>query len=305
MIPVLVGPTASGKTAVAHAAAALAAIEIISADSRQIYRGLDVGTAKPPPRERSAYIYHGLDLVEPAERYAAGRFARDAAGWLQSALARGHLPVVVGGTGFYLRALFDGLFEEPPLDDERRARLQRALRELPAEERLRWVHRLDPGYAGGRNTQRSSRALEIALLTGRPLSALQREAPTAGAAAALYFRIAIPRAMLHQRIEQRTRAMLAGGLIDEVRGLLQRGVPAGAPGLTSVGYREVIQHLEGRLSFVRLEQAIIEGTRQYARRQETWFRHQLPPGTMVLDGTLPAAALAAELLSRYRAASCA
>lgn len=304
MIPVLVGPTASGKTAIAHAVARLADIDIIAADSRTVYLGLDVGTAKPSPADRAAYIYHGLDLVEPTERYAAGKFARDAAGWLQAALAAGRLPLVVGGTGFYLRALFEGLFEEPPLDDERRERLQAVLRRMPPEERLRWVRRLDEGYTGGRNTQRSSRALEVALLAGHSLSALQRAAPTPGARPAQYFRIEIPRGLLHERIARRAAEMLRAGLVDEVRGALARGVPHDAPGLTGVGYREVVQHLEGRLPAAGLEEAITQATRQYAKRQETWFRHQLPDGTMVLDGTQPPDVLAAELLSGYRAATC-
>ena len=304
MIPVLVGPTASGKTAVAHAVARLADVDIIAADSRTIYRGLDIGTAKPSAAERAAFRYHGLDLVEPQERYAAGRFARDAACWLQVALVAGRLPLVVGGTGFYLRALFEGLFDEPPLDDDRRERLQVVLRRLPAEERLRWVHRLDAGYTGGRNAQRSSRALEVALLTGRSLSALQRAAPTPGAAPARYFRIEVPRGVLHERIAQRGAEMLRAGLLDEVRAALDRGVPQDAPGLTGVGYREAVLHLEGKLPAAQLEQAIVQATRQYAKRQETWFRHQLPAGTEVLDGTLSPDVLASQLLSGYRAATC-
>lgn len=302
MIPVLVGPTASGKTAVAHAFARLLPAELVSADSRQVYRRLDIGTAKPPAAERAAIPYHGLDVVDPTARYAAGRFARDAGIWLADIESRGRLPLVVGGTGLYIRALFEGLFEEPPLDVPRRSRLQQALGLLPRDALERWARRLDAGYTGGPNAQRASRAVEIALLTGRPLSALQRERPVVPAAAAWYARLSLPREQLHARIESRTRAMLQAGFIDEVREELRRGTPEDAPGLTGVGYREVIRHIAGALPFGRLEEEIVVATRRYAKRQETWFRHQLPADTLVLDATLPAEALAAALLSGYRAA---
>lgn len=300
--PVLVGPTASGKTAVAHAVARVLPVGILSADSRQVYRRLDIGTAKPTAADRSAFLYHGLDVVEPHQTYAAGRFARDAGGWIAAIEGLGRLPLVVGGTGFYLRALFEGLFEEPPLDAGRRAALRTALRALSAEERQRWATRLDPGYRGGRNAQRAARAIEISLLAGRPLSALQREHPSRPAARPWYARLTLPRELLQRRIETRTRDMLKAGFIDEVREELRRGTPGNAPGLTGVGYREVIRHLAGELPFGRLEEAIVVATRQYAKRQETWFRHQLPDGVLVLDGTQPPDALAAAVLSGYRAA---
>jgi len=302
MVPVLVGPTASGKTAVAHAIARQLPTGIVSADSRQIYRRLDIGTAKPSAAERSSFLYYGLDVVEPDASYAAGRFARDAGAWLGEIAAQGRLPLVVGGTGFYLRALFEGLFEEPVLDGTRRARLRAALGVLSADERLRWAGRLDPEYRGGRNAQRLSRVIEISLLAGVPLSRLQREHPSRPAAAPYYARIDLPRELLQERIRLRVRDMLKAGFIDEVRAELSRGTREDAPGLTGVGYRDVIRHIAGELPFGKLEDAIVVATRQYAKRQETWFRHQLPEQVLVLDGTLPPDALAAELLSGYRAA---
>lgn len=303
MIPVLAGPTASGKSAVAHALARLHPIEIIAADSRTVYRGLDIGTAKPTKAERAAIPYHGLDLVEPAERYAAGRFAQDAAAWLAAITQRGRTPLVVGGTGFYLRALFEGLFEEPPLDATRRDRLRPVLRALGRDELARWALRLDPDYRGGRNTQRAARTVEVSLMTGRPLSRLQRQRPASGAGTPRYARLTLPREVLLERITRRTRAMLDAGLVEEVRGALAHGVSPEAPGLTGVGYREVVALFKGRLGAGDLEAAIVQATRQYAKRQETWFRHQLPADAMVLDATQPPEALASQLLSYYQCAS--
>ena len=142
-LPVLVGPTAIGKTAVALALAELLPVEVISADSRQIYRRLDIGTAKPSRRERQRVSHHGLDVVDPGERYSAGRFARDAAGWLAEAQSRGKLPALVGGTGLYIRAFVDGLFVEPALEHERRDALQHWIAGLPAPELVRWATRLE------------------------------------------------------------------------------------------------------------------------------------------------------------------
>jgi tRNA dimethylallyltransferase len=302
LIPVLVGPTAVGKTALATALAATLPMEIISADSRQIYRGLDIGTAKPGPAERASAPYHGLDLIDPAERYSAGRFARDAGGWIAGAASRGRLPVVVGGTGFYLRALFDGLFEEPDFDPARRERLRAMLDGLAPGERGRWARRLDAGFAGG-GAQRETRAIEVALLAGAPLSRLQRAAPGGpGPARAWYVLLALSREDLAQRITLRVGAMLDAGLVDEVRRALESGVPEDAPGLSGVGYPEVVDRVRGRRGAEGLPEAIATATRRYAKRQETWFRHQLTGPVMVLDGSRAPDALAQEVLTGYRAA---
>jgi tRNA dimethylallyltransferase len=299
----VVGPTASGKTAVVTALAALTDIEIVSADSRQVYRGLDVGTAKPTAAERAAAPYHGLDLVAPTERYSAGRFAREATAWIAGARARGRLPVVVGGTGFYLRALFEGLFAEPAFDPARRDRLRTRLAAMPRDALERWAERLDPGFRGG-GAQRAARAVEIALLSGRPLSALQRETPGApGGGVPWYARIVLPRALLQARIAARAEAMTAGGIIAETERLLAAGVPPGAPGLSGVGYPETVAVLEGRLPRADLAAAITAATRRYAKRQETWFRHQLRGPVLELDGREAAGALARTLLAAYRAAT--
>ncbi len=304
MRPVLVvtGATGVGKTRVATALAALAPIEIVSADSRQVYRGLDIGTAKPSAAELAAAPYHGLDLVEPAERYSAGRFAADAARWIRDIRSRGRMPVVVGGTGFYLRALFEGLFEEPPLDPERRRRLRPVLAALPRETLSCWARRLDRAFRGG-GSQRAARAVEIALLSGRPLSGLQAGPHATSGLEPFYVVLALPRAVLAERISERVRAMLAAGLVGEVRSALSAGVPAGAPGLTGVGYREVAAHLAGELEAAGLPEAIVAATRRFAQRQETWFRHQLPGNALTLDASASPEAVAREVLARYPAAA--
>ena len=175
-VPVLVGPTAVGKTAVACALAEHWPITVISADSRQVYRGLDIGTAKPTPDVLEQVPHVGLDVVDPGERYSAGRFARDATRWLVE-IGPSRLPVVVGGTGFYVRALADGLFREPPIDA--RAREKFRVWAANADALGAWAARLDPEYRGG-GRQRASRTVEVALLTGRPLSTWQQEAKAEG-----------------------------------------------------------------------------------------------------------------------------
>ncbi|MFQ6047168.1 MAG: tRNA (adenosine(37)-N6)-dimethylallyltransferase MiaA [Gemmatimonadales bacterium] len=271
LIPVIVGPTAAGKTAVALALAPYWPLVVISADSRQVYRGLDIGTGKPTVAEREAVPHYGIDIVDPGESYSAGRFARDAAQWL-SEISPDAMPVVVGGTGFYVRALADGLFREPPMDSERRKSFRRWSRSVRGLGR--WAVRLDPAYSGG-GRQRAARTVEVALLTGRPLSWWQREAKAEGAMRPWYVRLTLPRAVLHRRIEERSALMLRNGMVNEVRALLERGVAQDAPGLDAVGYREVVRHLAGELPKERLHEAIAAATRRYAKRQETWFRHQL------------------------------
>jgi len=307
LTPVLVGPTAVGKTAVAGALAALAPITVLSADARQVYRGLDIGTAKPDRALQGRVPHVGLDLVDPGERYSAGRFARDAAVWLAEIRAAGRLPVVVGGTGFYVRALADGLFREPPLDPNRRERLRGWTASLTAPELARWAGRLDGRFqAGGR--QRAARAVEVALLTGQALSWWQREARETGVMRPWYIHLTLPRDALRRRIADRVDGMLAAGLVEEVRGLLARGVPRDAAGLDGVGYREVLAMVQGRLPEAELREAIAAGTRRYAKRQETWFRNQLGPRDAVrgerevwtLDATEKPEMLAGKILARWR-----
>jgi len=298
-LPVLIGPTAIGKTAVAVALAAHLPVEVISADSRQIYRRLDIGTAKPTRRERQRVFHHGVDIVDPGERYSAGRYAREASAWLKEVRARGSLPVVVGGTGLYVRALAEGLFVEPPLDVDRRRSLEHWIGGLTGPELVRWAGRLDPGFAGG-GRQRATRAIEIALLTGHPLSAWHVRARGAGRLAPWYVRLTAPRTVLHERIRVRAEEMLRRGLIEEVAAVLSEGHPPDAPGLDGVGVREAVDYLHGRRTRESVADAIVVSTRQYAKRQETWFRHQLRGPVLTLDATKPADEVAEEIAQRWK-----
>ena len=290
----LVGPTGIGKTAVALALTKHWPLEVISADSRQVYRGLDIATAKPTARELARVPHHGLDLVAPGERYSAGRFARDAAAAVAEIQGRGCMPVVVGGTGLYVRALAEGLFHEPVLDPERRRRLDAWLARLDPLELVRWAGRLDPGFAGG-GRQRAQRAIEIALLSGRPLTHWQRAARAARSIDPWYVVLSAPRAVLHRRIESRAREMVQRGLLGEVAAVLADGARPGTPGLDGVGVREAVDVLTGRRAQDDLVADMVIGTRQYAKRQETWFRHQLAGERITLDATRGPEELAAEI----------
>lgn len=299
LTPVIVGPTGVGKTAVAVELATLRPITVISADARQLYRGLDIGTAKPGPDVLAQVPHRGLDLLEPGERYSAGRFAREAAAWVAESRAQGRTPVVVGGTGLYIRALADGLFNEPVLDPERRERLRGWSSHLESGELVRWAGRLDVRFPGG-GRQRAARAVEVALLTGRALSWWQREARASGVLRPWYIHLTMPREVLHRRLAARVDQMLAAGLVDEVRRALDRGIPSDAPGLDGIGYREVVAMLEGSLPEPLLRDAILASTRQYAKRQDTWFRNQLRESQVwTINATNSPAWTAGAILERW------
>jgi len=272
----LVGPTASGKTSLALDLAARLDAEIVSADSRQIYRGLDVGTAKPTAAERARVPHHGLDLIEPDEPFDAARYRDAALAAIAGVYARGHAVLVVGGTGLYLRALRFGLCPAPP----RVPRLRHVLHAWAAREGVPALHHrlalVDPVAAGrihGNDAVRIVRALEVALTTGRRLSDWQRthgfHAPTFDA---LVIGLAVPPARLAERIAARVDAMLAGGWLDEVRALVARGHPADAPVWRTLGYGDMRAVVEGRTTLAAARAACILATRRYAKRQRTWFR---------------------------------
>ncbi len=299
-VPVVVGPTAVGKTAVAIALAAYLPVEVISADSRQIYRRLDIGTAKPTRRERARVPHHGLDVVEPGFRYSAGQFARDAARWVEEIRNRGRLPLVVGGTGLYIRALAEGLFHEPHLEPARRRSLDAFTARLEPLELLRWAGRLDPGFSGG-GRQRAARAIEIALLTGRPLSHWQAAAKASAAVDPWYVVLTVPRPVLQQRIARRAEEMVRRGLIEEVAAVLAEGHRADAPGLDGIGIREAVEYLHGQRPREEVAETIAVATRQYAKRQQTWFRHQLRGQAIVtLDASRAAERLAEEIAALWQ-----
>jgi tRNA dimethylallyltransferase len=302
---VLTGPTASGKTALALEVAGRIGGEVISVDSRQVYRGMDIGTAKATTEERGRVPHHGLDLVDPGTRYSAGRFARDARRWIAEIRGRGGIPILAGGTGFFIRALTNPLFREPELDPGRREGLRTFLEALPEERMMDWLAVLDPAgegrlrTAGGR--QRILRALEVVLLSGRPLGWWQRHEPAGETPLhAVIFVLDLPRPTLYERINRRVDLMFEAGLVEEVRRLMAQGYGPDAPGMSATGYPETRALLRGELDEDEARDRIRRATRRYARRQLTWFRHQLPPGAVWLDATRPMSELADEVVTRWQ-----
>jgi tRNA dimethylallyltransferase len=275
---VLTGPTGTGKSEWAVRAAEQQPIEIVSVDSAMVYRGLDLGTAKPSRALRARIPHHLIDICDATERYSAGQFVTDAAGRIIEIHARGHIPLLVGGTLLYLRALVSGLARLPQASAE----LRRELNERAA--RIGWaglheeLKRLDPQAAGRihpNDPQRIQRALEVCLATGRRISELQRTSPSALAPYRLRRWALVPedRAMLHARLEERFNAMMAHGFLAEVESLYRRGdLHADLPALRAVGYRQLWSHLSGALSLAEAVKRGIAATRQLAKRQLTWIR---------------------------------
>ena len=285
----LTGPTTSGKTQLSCALARILEVEIISMDSRQVYKGLDIGTDKVPDDVREQVPHHALDLVHPDERYSAGQFARDARDWIKEIIKRDRVPVLAGGTGFFLKAITEPVFSEPPLDSARLKKIRRYLSTLDYRVLAKWVENLDPVRAslaidGG--PQRMSRTIEVALLTGKPLSSWHRESPSDVAAlTGLIIQLELPREELDRRINDRVTYMVERGLVSEVRSLLEAGYTFDDPGMTATGYREIAHYLEGGQTLEEAMEEIRRNTRRYARRQLTWFRNQLPPSVCMIDAT--------------------
>ncbi|MBM3907537.1 MAG: tRNA (adenosine(37)-N6)-dimethylallyltransferase MiaA [Gemmatimonadetes bacterium] len=267
---IVCGPTGAGKSALALALAEAHGLTILSADSRQVYRGFDIGTAKPTAAERARVPHEGLDLAEPTRRFSAAAWAEHADAVLRRLGASRVL--IVGGTGLYLRALIQPLFAEPALDPARRAALAAELEAHDTATLRRWVTQVDAPRARLGRTQ-LMRALEVALLTGRRISDLHREAARGSSWRARWL-VVDPGDALHGQIEGRITAMLDAGWLDEVRALNAR-VRADAPAWNACGYGALRALLDGAGSLDTARHAILVATRQYAKRQRTWFRHQL------------------------------
>jgi len=277
---VLSGPTGAGKTDWAVRLAERAPIEIVSVDSAQVYRGLDIGTAKPTRELRARIPHHLIDICEPTESYSAGRFVADAQGSIRAIHARRKVPLLVGGTMLYLRALLHGLAELPAAAPELRAELDaRAVRlgwpALHAE-----LTKLDPEAAARiavNDSQRIQRALEVCLSAGQPISKLQRSTASPLEGWPLRYWVLAPpdRAVLHERLAQRFAAMMAAGFLDEVRALRDRGdLTARHPAMRAVGYRQLWAHLDGSYDLTEAVRRGIAATRQLAKRQLTWMRRE-------------------------------
>ncbi len=295
----LTGPTACGKTAAAMAIAAQHQVEIISVDSALVYRGMDIGTAKPSAAERAAVVHHLIDIRDPLQAYSAAEFVADASRLIEDISARGKLPLLVGGTMLYLKALQDGLDDMPPADPAVRAQLlaEAGAKGWPAlHAELAGVDALTAARLAPNDSQRISRALEVFRLTGRPLAffhqknAIKRGAayaapPRAGALISLEPE---DRAWLHERIAQRFDTMLAAGFLDEVRALRARGdLYADLPSMRCVGYRQAWEVMDGSSPMAELRDKGIAATRQLAKRQITWLRAM--PGRQVVVCDAPGA----------------
>jgi len=272
-VAVICGPTAAGKSAVAMALAVRSGALLISADSRQVYRRFDLGTAKPSAADRDAVPHRGVDLIDPTERFSTAQWCERTLGWIAEADARGQPVIIVGGTGLYLRALEEPLFESPPVDAAARVRVLAALGAQDTATLRAQCERIDPARAHLGRTQ-LLRALETFELTGRPLSVwmVERARP---AVVRPHYLVVDPGVILRDRIAARVQQMLHAGWEAEVATLMQ-AVPPDAPAWNACGYAALRAAQDGSLSReTAMERTIIE-TRQYAKRQRTWFRHQLP-----------------------------
>ncbi len=272
----IVGPTASGKTGVAVRVAQELGGEIISADSRQIYRRLDIGTAKPTIDEARLARHHLIDIIEPSEPYDATRFAIDAENAIASIISTGAEPILVGGTGFYVRSLFEGLFEGPGRNEPVREKLERRAREHGSESLHEELAGIDPGSASRihpNDVLRIVRALEVYISTGSTLTSWQSGSGRRPAYAPVYFGLTMDRVRLYARIDRRVDAMIAAGLIDEVRRLFESGaLLPGLPAANAVGYREILDVLAADgTDFTEAIELIKRNTRRYSKRQMTWF----------------------------------
>ena len=276
VLVVVLGPTAVGKSRVAVDLALCFGGEVVSGDSIQVYRGFDMGTDKPSEETRRGVPHHLIDVVGPEVQFTAADFVREALAAARGIAARGHLPIVAGGTGLYLKALLDGLFPGPGRDEAVRAALEAEAKEKGLDALFRRLEAVDPEYARkirSRDRVRIVRALEVHATTGRPISEHFRstESPVKGRTV-IRIGLRLERDALIKRIEARVDRMFARGLIEEVRGLLARGIPETAPPFRALGYRHVLRYLKGETGRDEAIALTKTDTRQYAKRQMTWFR---------------------------------
>lgn len=278
LLVAVVGPTATGKSALGIALAHRVGGEVVSCDSTAVYRGFDIGTDKVPVADRQGIPHHLVDIVNPTQEYSAARYAADAAAAIRSITARGKLPILVGGTGLYYRAVTRGFFPGPGRDVTLRARLQAvAVRKGP--ERLhRLLQRIDPRAAARiqpRDLKRLVRALEVYFLTGRPMSDhFEATTPPLPEYELVTFALRLPAGQIADRVARRVHAQFEQGLLQEIRSLLASGVPETAHPFTGLVYRQALEHLKGVRDEAATRELIIRENRRYARRQLIWFRKE-------------------------------
>lgn len=303
---VILGPTASGKSELAIRMAQELDGEILACDSTQVYRHFDIGTGKVPPAERRGIPHHLIDLVEPEEVFTAGEYAARATAVLADVTARGKLPIMTAGTGLYLRALLEGLSDAPARSEELRERLRRKAAAKGALYLHAMLARLDPAAAkrvAPRDTQKIIRAIEMRMLAGKAVHEIHG-AGRRGLRGYAVAKIGLnpPRATLYERIHARVQGMLASGWLEEVRRLIEEGVPRQAKPFQFIGYAKLREHLEGRRSLEAAVESIQQATRRYAKRQLTWFRKE--PGVHWLSGFGDDPAIQANTLRIARESGC-
>jgi tRNA dimethylallyltransferase len=274
----IVGPTATGKSAHGIALAQQFGGEIVSCDSTAVYRGFDIGTDKVPREQQAGVPHHMVDVADPQEEYSAARYAREAAAVIRGISARGRLPILVGGTGLYYRALTRGFFPGPARDTALRGRLDRIAGRRGPECLHRWLARVDPPSAGRiqpRDQKRLVRALEVYYLTGRPLTSHFAETvPPRPEYAIVSFALQIPAEATAERVARRVDEQFARGLLDEVRALRASGIPETAHPFTGLVYRQALEHLHGVRDEAATRELIVRENRRYSRRQLIWFRKE-------------------------------
>lgn len=303
LLVVILGATATGKSDLAVRVARRLAGRIISADSIQVYRGLDAGSCKPPDEARREIPHELIDVADPVEPFSAGRFAMLATQAIDAARLAGQVPIVVGGTGLYLRALLEGIAPMPPRDDELRRELYARAAAGSVQELHRELEQVDPETAtriGSGDLQRIVRALEVVKLTGLPLSHhIKTSSFESGNRPSLKVGLAMERSRLYRRVEERVDRIFKAGIVEEVRGLLAAGVPPSANALKALGYREVMTHLRGEIDLPRAIELVKRNTRRYARRQIIWFRRERDVRWFDPDET-PAESIARAVEATYR-----
>jgi tRNA dimethylallyltransferase len=297
----LAGPTACGKSDAALVLAEKIDAEILSMDSMSLYRGMDIGTAKPSPAQRALVPHHLIDLCEPHESFSVAHYLAAAKEAACDVIARGRAPLFVGGTGLYLRALLRGVFDGPHIPPEYRQQLEAELASGSTEQLYEQLAAVDPSAARRihpNDAKRIFRALEVYRATGRPLSELQRQEPLPAENGPLnVFWLSAPRPWLYDRIDRRVEQMFAAGLLDEVHSLLDRPLQLSHTARQALGYKEAIAHLEQGVPLSETIRLIQTRTRQFAKRQHTWFRHLEECRAIEMTGAETAAQLADSILT--------
>ncbi|TFG65538.1 MAG: tRNA (adenosine(37)-N6)-dimethylallyltransferase MiaA [Gemmatimonadales bacterium] len=303
-VPAILGPTATGKTHLAIAVAERIGGEVISADSRQAYRGLAVGTAAPTGAELARVPHHGVGFLAPGERYGAGRFARLARIWIEEIRDRDRIPILAGGTGLFYRALTRPIFREPTIETTRKGNLEAWLESHSLEALRRWSSALDPELSERLvvlDRQRCLRAIEIALLTGRRLTWWQNHGPPEAKAIRVTAVVLTLSADEHRaRIRSRAEKLLDRGWAEEIELLRAAGHGLDSPAFSSIGYRTVAEWIRGETSRDEALTSIVRDTWAYARRLRTWFRHQLPPDAPTIDAGMAVDRAAEVVIEAWR-----